>query len=222
MLHMVNSIDQSVASHGEIMSSADDVSVLEDSVLNTELPDDSVDVVVTSPPYGVETASYLRTHLLSYRSLYAILGRNPYEYDEKIIGSEYLAREVVSLSDVPDAITSETFTTFFGAALDDAQTENLRIRTRLMMRFFEDMGQVIERLARWVRPGGHVAFVIGNKRLGERLIPTDEILSELFIRAGFRPEASIRHKLKCNNSNSEVPWQERTIQEEYILTFCRA
>ena len=50
----------------------------------------SVSHIITSPPYGIEAISYLRTHLLSYRSLIAYLDHDPYDTREKTIGSEYL------------------------------------------------------------------------------------------------------------------------------------
>jgi hypothetical protein len=34
---------------------------------------------------------------------------------------------------------------------------------------------------------------------------------------GLRLDDVVSHKLKTNNSNSEVPWQERVIQEEHVL-----
>jgi hypothetical protein len=64
-----------------------------------------------------------------------------------------------------------------------------------------------------------VAFVIGNKLIDQKMIPTDVIVTELFAHHGFDLARSIKHKLKCNNSNSEVPWQERTIQDEFVLIF---
>ena len=61
--------------------------------------------------------------------------------------------------------------------------------------------------------------MIGNKRLGEKVIPMDDIVTELFRTCGLQLVDTIRHKLKTNNSNSQVPWQERTIQEECIILF---
>jgi len=91
----------------------------------------------------------------------------------------------------------------------------------MMMQFFVDMERVAARFHDWLKPNGRIAFVIGNKRLGESLIPTDAIIEELFEARGLKQDSVIRHKLKCNNSNSEVPWQERTIQEEFVLLFTR-
>ncbi len=90
-----------------------------------------------------------------------------------------------------------------------------------MVHFFDDMVKVARQFQRWLRSAGRVGFVVGNKRLGENIIPTDVIISEIFASFGLRLDQSIGHKLKCNNSNSEVPWQERTIQDEFAMLFTK-
>jgi hypothetical protein len=97
----------------------------------------------------------------------------------------------------------------------------MRQRRAGMMNFFEDMHFLGRSMSRWLKNGGRVAFIVGNKRLGDSVIPTDQIIQESFEASGLRLYDSIRHKLKTNNSNSQVPWQERIIQEEAILLFER-
>ena len=91
----------------------------------------------------------------------------------------------------------------------------------MMMRFFEDMYWVVERFDKWLKQNGKVAFIIGNKKIGESIIPTDSIIREIFESFGFELVESIAHKLKTNNSNSQVPWQDRIIENEYIMLFRR-
>ena len=69
--------------------------------------------------------------------------------------------------------------------------------------------------------GVALALRRANKRVGERIIPTDTIIAELFTAVGLTHIESIRHKLKTNNSNSQVPWQERVIQQEALMVFQR-
>jgi hypothetical protein len=71
-----------------------------------------------------------------------------------------------------------------------------------MVQFFDDMLAVAERLSKWLKNNGQIAFIIGNKRLGDDLIPTDTIVTELFASCGLAFVEAIRHKLKTNNSNS--------------------
>ena len=217
---MAQDISSISASHGELMASESDIIVHEGSVLDVDLAEGSVSHIITSPPYGVEAISYLRTHLLSYRALVSHLHHDPYDTREKTIGSEYLD----GTRNNPGVISSgcsQTFREFFEA---NQQNDNskLSLRRDAMMQFCDDMLGVGERMTRWLKPGGHLAFVIGNKRLGDQVIPMESIIEELFTTCGLELSDSIRHKLKTNNSNSQVPWQERIIQQESIMLFRRS
>lgn len=66
---MINSIDKSNRTHSELIGSEDTISIQEGSILDANIPKSSINFVITSPPYGVESLSYLRTHLLSYRTM---------------------------------------------------------------------------------------------------------------------------------------------------------
>lgn len=216
---MARDIASSLTTHSGLIGSDTDITVHEGSVLDIELPEGSISHIITSPPYGIEAISYLRTHLLSYRSLVAYLGHDPYDTRAKTIGSEYLTQIEGDVGFRPEE-RSPAFRAFFQAnkESDDAKYGQRRVA---MMQFCDEMLSVGERMARWLKCGGQVAFIIGNKRLGNEIIPMDTIVTELFATCGLDLVDSIRHKLKTNNSNSQVPWQERVIQEESILLFRR-
>ena len=216
---MASDVAASLASHQGLIGPASSISVIEGSVLDVDLGAASIDHVITSPPYGVEAISYLRTHLLSYRSLIGHLGHDPYDTRDKTIGSEYLT-DIEHHAGQRAMRRSPICRTFFSNPHSDGEGR-YESRRAAMMQFCDDMLAVGERLARWVRPGGKVAFVIGNKRLGDGIIPMDTIVSELFATCGLAARGGIRHKLKTNNSNSQVPWQERIIQDESVLFFER-
>lgn len=222
LCEMASDIEATVITHGDLMSSPQDVSVIECSLLDVDVAPSSVDFIITSPPYGVESLSYLRTHLLSYRCLAAVLKYDPYTFDDRVIGSEYVrGNGLHSAKSTKTAAGSPTFGEFFCGNPRRPLTGKARDRERMMASFFDDMSEVADRLAAWLRPGGRLAFVIGNKKIGDEVIPTDRIISELFDAHGFTLDGTISHKLKCNNSNSEVPWQERVIQDEFVMVFTR-
>lgn len=218
---MILDIHQTALTHEALLSSPDDIQVIEGSILDTDVSSSSIDYIVTSPPYGVESISYLRTHLLSYRCLQPILRYNPYTFDNKIIGSEYVRENGTDISKSVAAAHSQTFARFFHDDLSGQLTSKVARRKQLMMHFFDDMVEVGQRFSKWLRPKGRLAFVIGNKKIGSYVIPTDKIISEIFNACGLDLDQSISHKLKCNNSNSEVPWQERIIQDEHVMIFTK-
>lgn len=221
MNRMARDIDRMNTTHADILSSPTDIEVIESSVLDAALPAESVDFVITSPPYGIESISYLRTHLLSYRCLFPILKHDPYGFNEKIIGSEYLTPNGHLISHEIPPNVGKTFVTFFDEVRDNAKTKHDINRMSMMMKFFSDMDDFAKLLRRWLKPGGRIAFVVGNKRLGQHIIPTDKIIEEIFSSYSLNLDRAYSHKLKCNNSNSEVPWQERTIQNDSIMMFTK-
>lgn len=217
---MAKDVDAIRRTHATLIGPPEACSIHEGSVLEVDLPEKSIDYVITSPPYGVEAISYLRTHLLSYRSLVAHLQHDPYETRDKTIGSEYLSDACTSENSRAIEV-SKSCRDFFANASDHSGDKKYRSRHMAMRHFFDDLLAVAERLSVWLKDSGRVAFIVGNKRLGQDVIPAAPIVRELFESAGFKFLDDIRHKLKTNNSNSQVPWQARTIQEESILLFKR-
>ncbi len=197
------------------------IKVIENCIQKTEIEAGSISHIITSPPYGVESLSYLRTHLLSFRVLEPILGVDPYNFNDGVIGSEFLSEKNEDVQKFVVGKHSHTDSTFFEQQLQRAQSSTELKRVCMMMKFFEDMYFVVEKFAKWLKPQGRVAFVIGNKKIGKTMIPTDKIMIEIFQENGFVFDESIAHKLKTNNSNSQVPWQERIIGDEFILIFTK-
>lgn len=219
LMRMATDLKACLTTHAGLIGQPNSIELHEASVLDVNLRKGSVDFIITSPPYGVEAISYLRTHLLSYRSLVAHLQHDPYDTREKTIGSEYI--DTTHKNAGRKAVTvSKSCRSFFSAPLED-DDGRLEQRKLAMMQFCDDMLSVGERMSYWLREGGQVAFILGNKRLGSKVVPLDDIITELFSHCGLDKECSIRHKLKTNNSNSQVPWQDRVIQDESILIFRR-
>lgn len=216
MRRMLKSIKASISTHEDLIEvDPARYEVLHNSVLEADIEPGSISAIVTSPPYGVESLSYVRTHLLSYRSLKCYLGADPYERHDAFIGSEYLDGAEMDAETSAAWAASPAFRDFFG----EPPATSDRKRHAMMVKFFDDLLRVGERMHLWLKTDGHVAFVVDNKRLGDRIIPTDQIISEIFETRGFVTESVIEHKLKTNNSNSQVPWQERVIQNEFVMVF---
>ena len=218
---MAKEINETLSTHKDIIANEQSVSIINDSLLNAHIAPNSISIIITSPPYGVESLSYLRTHLLSFRVLEPLLGIDPYGAGEGIIGSEYLSSRDIKANDGNVSNASTTYNDFFKKIERNLTGAKEINRSEMMKNFFEDMYKVISKFSVWLKSGGKVAFVIGNKKLGEHIIPTDEIIKEIFSKFGFVFIEAIAHKLKTNNSNSCVPWQDRIIENEYVLLFSK-
>jgi len=209
------SIKNMVSSHAIKSDDVSGITIYGNGVQNAPLKKESIDAIITSPPYGVESISYLRTHLLSYRSLVSILKTDPYTNNKEIIGSEYINQNVVVKHKCYSI--SNTYKVFFDN-LDSKYTLKKHInRIGMMKKFFDDMFDCAELFYGWLKPNGKVIFVVGNKKIADDIIPTHEIMKEVFEHFGIFEKELIKHKLKTNNSNSQVPWQDKIIQDEYIM-----
>ena len=103
--------------------------------------------------------------------------------------------------------------------LSKEEIKGTRNRALMMLKFFEDMDNLVIKFSHWLKVGGKVAFVIGNKKISDSIIPTDKIITEIFEANGFTYISEIAHKLKTNNSNSKVPWQDRIIENEFVIFY---
>lgn len=218
---MLKGINDTISTCDNLLKNESSIEVIQGDVLSTEIAEESISHIITSPPYGVESLSYLRTHLLSFRVLEPILGVDPYNFGRGVIGSEYLEDAEVCIDSFQVKNASKSYVAFFDRMLSRNNASQDIKRITMMMKFFEDMYCLIECFSKWIKPNGHVAFIIGNKKLGDEIIPTDAIINEIFEFFGFTSNASIAHKLKTNNSNSQVPWQERIIENEFIMLFTK-
>lgn len=215
----VKSIALMNTSHKDIIGKSDSIKVIEGSCLSADIEPNSISAIITSPPYGVESLSYLRTHLLSFRALEPVLGVDPYNFGGEVIGSEYLSDDDINVGELKVLSKSVTFKDFFNELLEEEKLAKHRKRILMMMKFFEDMDNLVINFHKWLKRGGKVAFVIGNKKIDDYIIPTDKIITEIFESNGFRYLNVIAHKLKTNNSNSKVPWQDRIIENEFVIFY---
>lgn len=218
---MRKAITEMNSTHKDSIRGIDNVNVIEGSCLSSSIEPGSVSAIITSPPYGVESLSYLRTHLLSFRALEPVLGVDPYNLGVEVVGSEYLNGGDIDADSLAVMNQSQTCKEFFLRLTEDESYSSNKKRVLMMMKFFEDMYVLAQRFALWLKEGGNIAFVIGNKKLGDFLIPTDTIITEIFESCGLKYDGTIAHKLKTNNSNSKVPWQDRIIENEFVIFYSK-
>lgn len=163
----------------------------------------SIDLIVTSPPYGEErnTVSYTRWSKLS--SLW--LG---YE-------SQWLRRfEKVSLGgkDYPSTtIPSETLNGIMAEVAKQAPA-----LAKTANSFFEDYYRSLQEMERVLKPNHFCCIVIGNRSLKRRRIPMDIVTKELGEKIGLQHETTHYRKIPTKS----IPWvcaKGETIAGESII-----
>jgi len=138
-----------------------------------ELPikNESIDIIVTSPPYGDSktTVAYgqfsrLALEWLDYKNITSL--------DNRLLGGKASKKIEVK-------INSPTLK----KTIDKIKDKDEK-RAREVLSFYEDFDKVIIQLNRVLAKNGFVCFVVGNRTIKGINIPTDKIMSEMFMDCG--------------------------------------
>ncbi len=173
------------------------------------LPPESVDIIVTSPPYGDSrtTVAYGQFSRLSSQWL-GLEELN--EVDKKCMGGT--RRKVFKKFgfDPLDKILSHI------AEIDENRVYDV-------VSFYIDYEKSINNVAKVVKKGGVVAYVVGNRRVKGFEIPNDDITREFFERNGFRHIKTIIREIpnkrmpKRNSPSNIVGKTDVTMSYEYVV-----
>ena len=135
------------------------------------LPDDSVNLIVTSPPYA-NALDYMRAHKFSL----AWLG-DPIPRLSELRG-RYIGAERQTGPGSGDSLPASV------CSVVDALAERDASRSRVLARYFGDMAAAIVEMARVLRPGAATIIVVGPSTMRGMLIPTHQCLADLASQAG--------------------------------------
>jgi len=172
------------------------------------LPPESVDIVVTSPPYGDSrtTVAYGQFSRLSIQWL----GLQPGDVDKRCMGG---VRKSASYN--------FSFAPLANALACIAKKDPHRVLD--VVSFYIDYQKSITNVAKVVRPGGIVAYVVGNRRVKGVEIPHDEVTRNFFEKNGFRHIKTIiraipNKRMPKRNSPSNIAGEtDTTMNYEHII-----
>jgi site-specific DNA-methyltransferase (cytosine-N4-specific) len=131
----------------------------------------SVDIIVTSPPYGDShtTVAYGQYSRLSAAWLDL---PSPAQVDRTLMGGSMLkATPRFASPDLEQAIDA--------IRLKDEK------RSREVAAFYSDLQTSISYVAGLVKPGGHACYVVGNRKVKGVVLPTDVVIRDFFEAQGF-------------------------------------
>ncbi|MBI5391270.1 DNA methyltransferase [Candidatus Woesearchaeota archaeon] len=141
----------------------------EDSRAIKSIPNSSVDLIVTSPPYGDSgtTVAY---------GQFSRLGLQWLGYDKDTV----LSIDRVSLGGIPTIdLTNDLRSPTLKKTLAIIAEQDPK-RARDVLSFYVDFDKCIKELHRVTKEGAFLCFVVGNRTVKGVQIPTDEIIVELF------------------------------------------
>lgn len=141
------------------------------SIPDNYIPDSSVDIVITSPPYGDSktTVAYGQySHLSS-----AWLGlENPSSVDRKLMGG----KKSSSLHDFPSSVLIN--------AIDEIAQKDYK-RALEVSSFYSDLYFSIRNISYKIKKNGICCYVVGNRKIKGVLLPTDLAIRDFFMSCGF-------------------------------------
>jgi DNA modification methylase len=161
------------------------------------LPNESLDLVVTSPPYAT-CYEYNDIHRLTELWLQHYNYLRPTDWVRSCIGSKTVS------SRHQDVVSSffQTGSTSANIALTKLANEkpNSEIRgpdheVRALYYYFHDMQIVIRECARTLKPGKDLILIVGDSYKRGVTIPTSDALCELATGAGFELQERITRKI---------------------------
>ena len=167
---------------------------LADSRTAEDIDTDSVDLVVTSPPYG-DHGTTVAYGQFSQDPAIVAWGRG---YDEmRNVDKEGLGGKNRKLEPLD---TLEEWSPALAATLETLREKEGRAEDA--MEFFRDYYAVMEQVKRVLKPGNPVAWVVANRTMSRVNIPTHLITKELCEHIGFEHQ----HMLAREIPNKTLPW----------------
>ena len=139
-----------------------------------DVPDESQSLVVTSPPY-FNAVDYPRAHRLS---VCWMNGRAPADLTSR---NNYIGLHQPADFDPDDWLrTHSDIRKLFPSNVTDAAAV-----TRKLTGFYADLEDVLKQVYRYLRPGGHCVFVIGDNVIKAQRVASHEVLVRLAEELGF-------------------------------------
>ncbi len=146
------------------------ISILaEDTRNSTSILANTVDLIITSPPYGDSRTT------VAYGQ-FSRLGLQWLDYDKStVINIDKVSLGGIPAKDLQNGLSSPTLK----QTLEKISEIDPR-RARDVLSFYVDFNKCVKELHRITKKGAFICFVVGNRTVKGVQIPTDEIILELF------------------------------------------
>lgn len=173
------------------------------------IENESVDIVITSPPYGDSrtTVAYGQFSRLANEWLGV---ENANQIDNNLMGGRQQKQAC----------------SFESQALNESLEKIANVdakRAKEVSSFYCDYQKSIENVSKTIKNGRYACYVVGNRKVKGEILPTDEITKDFFENQGFEyVETIIRNipnkRMPSKNSPSNVVGQkDETMNNEFIV-----
>ena len=173
-----------------------------------EIEDGSVDLIVTSPPYGDSrtTVAYGQFSRLANQWL-GIKDAN--KIDNKLMGGGRIKIEKFGIKEVDTIIEKVN-------SIDNKRAQEV-------FSFYNDYFKSIKNVSTTLKKSSFACYVVGNRRVKGITLPTDKITKIFFEENGFKHVNTIVRNIpnkrmpKKNSPTNEIGKKETTMNNEFIV-----
>ena len=148
------------------------------------VPDKSVDLVVTSPPYA-NAIDYMRAHKFSLVWFGWSIN------DLSTLRSRYVGSERIGGWNGAAALPDDVQETI------DALSDTAPRQARIVAKYLVEMGYVLSEISRVLKPNRYAAIVVGPSTIKGQRVPTPELLASIAerIENPLRLEGTIQRRI---------------------------
>ena len=173
--------------------------IFKDFNLTTKMPDNSVPLIITSPPYG-SAQKYIRSTSLSLNWLGFTPPQGLRSLEEKSIGREHLISEHYKCLIEKIAQTNKT-------------------RARITQKYLIEMEQVTKELSRILAVNGRIILVLGNNQVCGETLRNDEFMIYCFKKYGLNLKLVLIDDIKSRGLMTKRNRTASIISRETVLIF---
>ncbi len=179
-----------------------------EGIPNELIKENSVDIVITSPPYGDSgtTVAYGQFSTLSNEWLGIEYAR---KLDKKLMGGKTTDIEKTGYNNLDEIIKT-------------IEKEKPK-RAKEIWSFYRDYKKSIDNVSKTIKKNGIVAYVVGNRRVSDIELPTDEFTKFAFEQNGFKHIETIvrnipnKRQPKKTSPTNKTGKTVSTMIHEYIV-----
>lgn len=171
--------------------------------------DKKYDVVLTSPPYGDSRTTVAYGQFSLFTNEWLLGHKLARKLDKRLMGGSPNGGDIVDSEVIADVIHEIT-------ELDAKRALDVSA-------FYNDLKESINNVSKSVARGGKVIYVVGNRTVKGRVLPTDQFIAECFTAKKFKHiltyERLISNKRmpKLNSPSNKVGAKAATMSNEFIV-----
>lgn len=199
-----------VASLRDKISNGVSTKIVSNDARKLGLADDSVDMILTSPPYA-GAQKYIRASWLNLYWLNRVKIEDIRELKKHNIGREDYRKEEMSESytgiDAADTVLKVLY-----------KSGNMK-RAFLTANYLNEMKVALDESIRVLRPDGYMVIVIGNNTVCKRQFDTQDYLTTYLVGKGLKLQYKLIDDIKSYGLMTKRNKTADTISREWILVF---